>query len=267
MANINFNVKQLKINRNQQVSMVAVSIAVIVVVLTISFSSRWYTRMNYQSDVICSLRLAQTVIKANQATIKKLDNAYTQFNEEDERILPDSNADNAVVVLRALPSTYRSDWTRSAWKRFTQNADGTEKYDAQVNIPAPATDNALPPEITGAPGVPEAVKPLQFSIQVNLVNGEDELNDLLVDIDNFIQPVKILDILVNYDDEGNPSDVKLGLQTYIQPPTTLEFKAKQVTDATDDACQETDNANDDAQKTEEGTPSDESDQTTERGGQ
>ena len=265
MANINFNVKQLKINRNQQVSMMAVSIAVIVVVLTISFSSRWYARMNYQSDVICSLRAAQVVIKANQETIKKLDNAYTQFNEEDKRVLPDSNADNAVVVLRALPSTYRADWTRSAWRRFIQNADGTKKYDAQVNIPAPAVDNALPPEITGAPGVPEEVKPLQFSMKVTLVNGEDELNDFLVDLDNFIQPVKILDILVNYDDEGNPSDVTLSLQTYIQPPTTLEFQEDAVTEAT--SCKKTDDTNDDTQKPEEGTPSDESDQTTERGGQ
>ena len=230
MANINFNVKQLKINRNQQVSMAAVSIAVIVVVLTMSFSLRWYKKMNYQSDVICSLHVAQKVIKANQETIKKLDNAYKEFNEPDKRVLPNSNADNAVVVLRALPSTYRADWTRAAWSKFVTD------YDAQVTIPAPTPDTALPPEVIGAPGVQEEVKPLQFSMQVTLENGEDELNDLLVDLDNFIQPVKILDILVNYDDEGNLSDVKLDLQTYIQPPTTLEFQQEAVTDATDSSC-------------------------------
>ena len=238
MANINVSLKQLKINRNQQISLAAVAITVTIVVLTTFFSLKMYARMNYQTDVIACLDETRKVIVDNGEKLDKLTNAYNEFNkqpifakEAQQRKLP-----NTELVLRALPYSYDKDWTQTAWERFIKgdgfSASGERRKSYKVTGGLPGTSTNQGEGAAGIPGLPN-VQALQFSLNLDLTEGgQSDLNGFLKDLDTFIQPVKVLSVNVSYDEEGQPVQAALSLETYVQPPRELQFKPESISDST-----------------------------------
>ena len=255
MANFNLSPKELRISRNQQMSLLAVSIAVIAAVMTLFFALKMQAQMTHQSNVITCLRSAKKVIDANREKIDNLQESYDEFNESetlyDEQILND----NAVIVLRALPTTYNRGWTQQAWGSFLKDPDSPSSKragheGATISISGlPEPDNTsgtpLPPAggaEEGSSGLPGTAIPLQFSMSVSLEEGgEETLINILEDLDNFIQPVKVRSISLTYSDAGDSGNSRLGqaqleLQTYVQPARELQFQSETVSKDNKPGC-------------------------------
>ena len=248
MAGFNISVKELKINRNQQMSLVAVGVAVIAIVITLFFALKMQAKMVHQSNVIACLRTARVVIEDNRDKINSLQGSYDAFNESKSLYDDQQLGENAVIVLRALPTTYNKGWTQQAWDNFLRHPDKpTERRPghegATITVsgfpdPVGGEEGApLPPAVGGEEGADNPAGdaiPLQFSMSINLEEGgEETLINILEDLDDFIQPVKVRKISLTYSDEGDGSESRLSqasldLQTYIQPAAELQFPTNTV---------------------------------------
>ena len=249
MAGFNISSKGLKINRNQQMSLLAVSVVVIATVITLFFALKMQAKMAHQSNVITCLNTERSVIEANHDKINSLQTSYNEFNESNSLYASQQLGENAVIVLRALPTTYNKGWTQQAWDSFLRDPlDKRPDYEgATVTVSgfpdpvASADGTPLPAAVDGeeraASSAGDAI-PLQFIMTINLEEGgEETLINILEDLDNFIQPVKVRKVSLTYSDVGDGggesrlSGAILDLQTYIQAARELQFPTEAVSDA------------------------------------
>ena len=279
MASFNISGKALKVNRNQQISLLAVSVAVIATVMTLFFALKMQTKMIHQSNVIACLQSARVVIEDNRDAINNLQDSYDEFNESKVLYNDQILGDNAVIVLRALPTSYNKGWTQQAWDSFlnkpgdsTENRPGHEGATITISgFPDPVGGEGdgtpLPPAASAEADLVGTAIPLQFTMSIDLEEGgEETLSNILEDLDNFIQPVKVRKISLNYSDtddgsESHLSQVTLNLQTYIQPARELQFPTEAVSDKDQPDCAKGNTTSqDDSEKAEEDASSDEGDQ-------
>ena len=238
MAVPQVNLKQLNINRNQQMALVAVGLAVASVIFTFFFASRLFQVRAHQANVIEGLNAAKEVIDTSGANLEQLDNSFEAFNKEPELLgqkQEDDLVKNSVIILRALPSCYKQLDMINTWRKFLREVgNNSAGYKAEVQFPQTVGDvpncntsvgEQAPTADETAPGVEATIRSIPFSL--TLTGDKDDLDQMLKDLNALVQPVKILKIQINYpqgDEDSDELNITFDLETYMQPPKNIEFK-------------------------------------------
>ena len=211
------NLKQIKISKDQRVSMLAVSIAAIVVIFTIFYGRRQYSVYTHYNAVLACQKQEKEISETSRKNLDALNESYKEFNAG-PKLLGDrqeSGVKNSVIVLRALLPRYSYFEALRSFNEFFRDQDyGT----ATVNLPQTSPEGAADST---------AITPIPFTVSVSDITEEDLLN-LFDDLDNLIQPINILDIQVEYGEDKSSLTVTMNLETYIQSGTNIQEVTKSV---------------------------------------
>ena len=241
MANLQLSVKNIKISQHQRVTLIATGLAVAVFVFATIFSLKLYAKMQFQKSVLDTLRETNQAIERTSKNLDNLDASLVSFNKQG-KLLSSQSSDttNAGIVLRALPKAFDYNQVLANWDHFraTRSFSGNDSgyvlgQDSSISIQglvggevvdevAPVGDGQPAPAVTVQP------QPVALTFTAYL-ESEDDINKLLEDLDNFIQPVQIQGIQVTY--PGNVDDgatlgsyvIVLSIETYIQQGVSVQF--------------------------------------------
>ena len=212
----NINLKQLKIDRNQRISMIAVSILMTVVIFTFFFVRKFYADYTYQQHVITEQNKIYTAIKNNQSNLDNLEQAFRTFDSKKPGLLGSNqpaNVSNGVIILRAMPQKFDAP-TAYEMQLMLKEFLTQQKYKGSVSVSAPTGEGVASP-------TPQPVL-LNLSVQELTKNS---LKKLVADLYNMIQPVHILNIAVTQgEDDSGLMTVTLGLQMFVQSDRNIEFE-------------------------------------------
>ena len=236
MADLIPGAKNIGIDRNQRTAMIAVGLAAFVLVFSIFFGLRLYNKQAYQNHVISNLECANKNIRQSRDSLHSLEKAFEDFNAADPILGEKKQGDiqNSVVVLRALPAEYTRSQIQLFWNNFLLEDHGTglggeglrgdgDGYKGVVNFPST-------PEVEGSEGGGSGgLKEILFTLQVD-VESQEEMDKLFEDLNNFIMPVKILSLDLNFVDPDSGSDgyasLNMRLKTYVQGESNISVSTE-----------------------------------------
>ncbi len=105
--------KQLTINKDNKMVIIATSAAVFVVIFCAIAAHALFSQMLYQNRIIGAKKTAVKQLKKNEAAITNLTSSYQNFVGSQPNVLggnpsgvADKDGDNSKIVLDALPSKY-----------------------------------------------------------------------------------------------------------------------------------------------------------------
>ena len=241
MANLQLSVKSIKISQHQRVTLIATGLAVAVFVFATIFSLKLYAKMQFQKDVLEALRDTNQAIERTSKNLDNLDASLDSFNKQGN-LLSDQSSDvtNAGIVLRALPKAFNYNQVLANWDHFkaTRSSEDNEGgyvlgkasiVSIQGLVGGEAVAEPVPVE-EGQPAPAATVQPQPVALTFTAhLESEDDINKLLKDLDNFIQPVQIQGIQVTYPsstDDGAALGsyiVVLSIETYVQQGVSVQF--------------------------------------------
>lgn len=242
MANLQLSVKNIKISQHQRVTLIATGLAVAVFVFATIFSLKLYAKMQFQKSVLDTLRETNQAIERTSKNLDNLDASLLAFNNKQGKLLSSQSSDvtNAGIVLRALPKAFNYNQEIANWdhfkatRSFLDNDFGYVLGEASiVSIQGLLVDEVVPepvPVEAGQPAPAVTVQPQSVALTFTAhLENESDINKLLKDLDNFIQPVQIQGIQVSYPsnvDDGAALGsyvVVLTIETYIQQGVSVQF--------------------------------------------
>ena len=221
-----FNLKSIKITRDQKWSFIAVALTVFVLVFTFFWSNNYYQFIQYQNKTIDSLRAIEKELESKKANLNKLLVDYDTFAKgwvlggSTDR--PGTN--NAQLIVRALPSVY--DPIR--FKRLFNNFLLQQSYQGDVDgLPDKLPEDQLEQEIIKIP----------FSMRVEELNercnqGTPCVEQLFKDLDALVMPIKVNKITLDKsagEEMTGLVDVLIDAETYVRPDVKVEiFRTKEI---------------------------------------
>ena len=241
MANLQLSVKNIKISQHQRVTLIATGLAVAVFVFATIFSLKLYAKMQFQKSVLNALRDTNQAIERTSKNLDSLDASLDSFNKQGNLLKSQpTDVTNAGIVLRALPKAYNYNQMTANWDHFkatrlSKDNDGgyvlgkASTFSIQGLVGGEAVVEPVPVEDgQPAPAVTVQPQPVELTFTAHLDN-EGDINKLLKDLDNFIQPVQIQGIQVTYPSSADDGAalgsyvVVLSIETYIQQGVSVQF--------------------------------------------
>lgn len=215
---VGFNLKGIKISRDQKWSFVAVALTVAVAIFTFFWGNSYYKQIKYDNAVIERLQEVKNKLNAEEADLATLEASFEQF-DNNHTLGPDS-VDDSRIVLRALPTEYDSLILNNTLNNFFTATERT--YEGSVKLP-----DILPATVESSDG-PRAVP---FTMNVNSLYtscnfGRPCISEFFTDLDRMILPIKVNKITMTLEDLDNPEgsvNLQLDMELYIQPPVELQI--------------------------------------------
>lgn len=214
---VGFNLKGIKISRDQKWSFIAVALTISVAIFTLFWGNSYYKLIQYHNSVIDKLEEVKGKLNEEKANLATLQASFNKF--DDQHTLGPGSVDDSRLVLRALPSGYDSLELSNTLNNFFTATERT--YEGSVKLP-----ENLPATQEGG----ESVKIVPFSMTVNSLYsscnfGSPCVSEFFTDLDRMILPLKVNKISMTLEDLENPEgfvNLQLDLELYVQPP--VEFR-------------------------------------------
>lgn len=221
MARPQISLKQLAINKDNTVIVVAVGLAAFIVVFSLVASHALLQQRSYQAKVIGKKKVALNQLKQNAEEVDKLKTSYQAFAEEQQNVLGgsatgtgDKDGANPRLILDALPSKYDFPaLTTSLEKMFKpygiESIMGTDDEVAQ---------SSLEPSASTAP------VEIPFSITIN--GSPQTSKQILQTFEKSIRPFQIQKLTLA--NQGNELKITADAKTYFQPQKKFDVRTEEV---------------------------------------
>lgn len=203
----NISNKYIKIDKANQVVVIAVSATVAVVIFCFVATQALVKQIKYQNDVISKRKAANTILEKNIKAAKSLASSFEAFNNAEPKI--NTLDKNYKIVLNALPSKYDFPALVTTMQNFykmtgvsTNGFSGTDEEATAVQ----SSDNPTPIEIkspTSAIGdlasiqkfidyLNRSTKPIK--INTVSISGSDKILKISLDATTYYQPEKLYEV-------------------------------------------------------------------------
>lgn len=210
--------KQLQIDHDNSVMLIAVAIAAFLIVFSLVASKALLTQRSYQSKVISKKKVALRQAKTNVDEVNKLKVSYQAFAEQSENIIGgsstgkgDRDGENSRIILDALPSKYDFPALATSINKIINNnnfvlKDISGSDDEVAQAAQPSTGTPLPVEMPFAIGVESPT---------------DRVKQLMQVFESSIRPMQVQTLNITGIGGDNLS-LDLSLKTYYQPTKSFQ---------------------------------------------
>jgi Tfp pilus assembly protein PilO len=207
--NFKLSNKHLKIDKANQLILIAASISIAAVMFSVIASQALIKQMKYQNLVISKRNQANNQLAKNVKAVQPLVASYETFDGSPESVLG-SKEKNSKIVLDALPSKYDFPALATSLEGIMAGSgvkiDGISGTDDEASA---AQDSASP-------------APIEIPFSLSGTGNFGSVQKLIADLQRSIRPVQINNL--SFTGSDSTLQISVSAKTYYQPERKLEIK-------------------------------------------